>query len=360
MIPLGLHLGLVRVRQGSGQLLVLPAGRSPSGKNAEGTHGSLSGCVVLLFPRLFLPVTSARTRGSSRVLRQEPGLFPRIRLTNSAYAPLIGLTPWSNLTDSMDDLRAFVDFVEEAAGGLPDRPGPLFIDPPPVLFPRSQSIPMLKRSSTVSSASASKRSRANKAAVAKVTRIARNVALKTHELKETNVTSTGTATTTSLGFTLLNGLAQSTGSSGRLGRDVYIEKVLLRYELDTTANTPDMIRVLVIFDKECRGAVPTSSDVVQSAVAGFMQVSSTNGDNRDVRFRILYDKTHAINSSTTTAAVYGMHTAVIPVKRKSHYYDNASSGIAAIDSGSIYLCYVSRTGGLTTIMYDSVVQYRDI
>lgn len=257
----------------------------------------------------------------------------------------------------MDDLAALVDLVENVAGGLPDRPGPLFIDPPPVLFPRSQSIPMLKRSTTVSSATSTKRARATKAAV---TKIARSVALKTHELKENNITSTGISTTTTMQFTLLNGLAQGTGSSGRLGRDVYNEKLLLRYELDTTANSPDVIRVLVIFDKECRGSVMTGSDVVQSAVAGFTQVSSTNADNRDVRFRILYDKTHAINATTATAAAYGFHTAVIPIKRKSHYYDNASSGIAAIDSGSIYLCFVSRTGALTTIIYDSVLQYRDI
>jgi len=221
---------------------------------------------------------------------------------------------------------------------------------------------MLKRPSK-STGGYRKRARGSKpaaAAAAAVTKIVRRVALKTHELKQLNTNVLGLGVTSAMQLTLINGLAQGTGGDDRIGRDVYNEFVDLRYQINTNANVPEVVRVLVVYDKTCRGSSFASSDLFATTTATFLPVSNFNADNLGVRFRILYDRTHDNLPPTTTAIATRSYRARVPVKSKSHYYDIAGATIAAIDAGSLFLVYVSYSAASSTISYDTMLNFRDV
>lgn len=263
----------------------------------------------------------------------------------------------------MDDLRDFIDFAEELAGGFPDRPGPLFL-PPPQLVRQSQSLSsiqsMLKRPGSADRRSR-KRVRGSKPAATTVAKIVRRVALKTHELKEVVTSGTGAAFSgTVLNFYLINGLAQGVGGGQRIGRDTRNEFIDLRYMVNTNANVPEVCRVMIIYDKLSRGSAPVTADVLNNTSANFLHIANYNADNYGVRFKILYDSLVDQLPPTTTAIAARSRTARIKSALKTHYYDTATAGIAGIDAGALYFCYASYTTASSTITFDISVKYRDI
>ncbi len=95
----------------------------------------------------------------------------------------------------------------------------------------------------------------------------------------------------------LNIIAQDNTESGRDGRHCTIRSIWLKLHMFvvpqtgvTTATTHDTIRLMVIQDKQCNGAVPTVTIVLEDAKwDSFMNLENRN------RFRILYDKYTSFN-----------------------------------------------------------------
>lgn len=90
---------------------------------------------------------------------------------------------------------------------------------------------------------------------------------------------------------------QGTGEEQRIGRKITVKKISMRLkiELPTTSNpnsSSDITRIVIVQDRQCNGTALTWTDVFEDAnVFSFMNLSNKN------RFRILFDKAYATNSS---------------------------------------------------------------
>jgi len=180
-----------------------------------------------------------------------------------------------------------------------------------------------------------------------------------HERKTIALQSFATAVGTGSTFTLVNPLNQGTGATQRIGRDVVNDKINVRYAINGAAiNTADMVRVLLVWDKETKGAAPVAADIFTNTTAGYMQVSSLNEDNLGNRFVVLMDNLHAIQPPTTTSYPFIGCVKSVKVNKTTHYYNTNVGTVTDIDSGSIYLVYTSYLGGCN-IIYDIQTVYKD-
>lgn len=161
-------------------------------------------------------------------------------------------------------------------------------------------------------------------------------------------------------------IPEGNGEEQRIGRKLTIKRILWRYNvlLPTTAtagNTSDIIRVMLILDKQANGAQPAITDILESD-----DYQSFNSLANSQRFRILYDKTHAISCGagsgrgTADTLSYGetelqdsfFKSCNIPIE-----YDNslATGAITTIRSNNITALLLSR-GGLTG--FTSKIRFR--
>jgi hypothetical protein len=189
--------------------------------------------------------------------------------------------------------------------------------------------------------------------------LVRSIVNQAHERKTQATEAIGVALGTGMSFTLMNPLSQGTGGNQRIGRDVVNERVNVRYQIQGGAiNAADVCRVLLLYDKESRGALPATSDVVTNTSAGYIQISTLNEDNLGNRFIVLMDNLHAIQPSTTTSFPFAVCVKSIKKTWMTHYYNTNVGTIADIDSGALVLCMVSYLNACT-ITYDIQTVYRD-
>lgn len=101
--------------------------------------------------------------------------------------------------------------------------------------------------------------------------------------------------------TLLNGVAQGTDFTDRIGRKINIKSIHMKYYIQAYNNVDvplgDIIRVMLVWDYQTNGALAAVTDVLTSADV----LSGVNLTNRE-RFKILYDKRHTMGAIEYTAA----------------------------------------------------------
>lgn len=162
------------------------------------------------------------------------------------------------------------------------------------------------------------------------------------EKKWRDLAATAYACDTTGSVTLINGVAQGTDSTNRIGRKytnvaVQIEGIILPQDT-TTAIPGNKCRVMLIHDAQPNGALPAVTDILNASnAAAFM-----NLDNRD-RFRVLSDTNVSLGGLDTTAtmAVAGAPTIHnVSVYRRIEIEticDGTTAAIADINSGSLLL-----------------------
>ncbi len=153
--------------------------------------------------------------------------------------------------------------------------------------------------------------------------------------------------------TTLLQIAQGTTESERLGRKITLRSINCRFEItlpSTTvvASTSDVIRVLIVQDKQCNGAIPPWATILESNdYQSFNQLANKS------RFRTLMDRTYAIQATagsgqgTTNTKEYAeahisdtfFKKCNIPIE-----YDNSGTtgAITEIRSNNILLLLISR------------------
>ncbi len=94
--------------------------------------------------------------------------------------------------------------------------------------------------------------------------------------------------------TSLNVIAQGTTESQRIGRRVVIKQIHYRYNISlpataTAADTSDVIRIMIVIDKQCNGAAADDLDILESA-----DYQSFNNLSNKKRFTVLFDRTYAV------------------------------------------------------------------
>ena len=109
------------------------------------------------------------------------------------------------------------------------------------------------------------------------------------ELKTIDVSTTTISPVAVAGATvLLNGVAQGSDYTNRIGRKVLLKSMLFRANMYPVLNTAspigNTIRLLLVYDSQTNGALAAVADVLNAAT----YLQPTNLNNRD-RFRILLD-----------------------------------------------------------------------
>lgn len=119
-------------------------------------------------------------------------------------------------------------------------------------------------------------------------------------------------------------IAAGTGESQRVGRKVWIKKIQMKYTVTLSATSgatigaaKDRVRVILYHDKQCNGAIPAASIILQTVtVNGFRNMENIG------RFNILYDKIHVMN--ITAAAGDGGANDTPVIARQGQFYKNCN------------------------------------
>jgi len=179
------------------------------------------------------------------------------------------------------------------------------------------------------------------------------------EQKFVDVASTFSPTAGAVTFTngvLLNGIANGTDASTRIGRKAAIKSLLIRATASVgTATKGGSFRLLVVYDKQTNAAAPAITDILLADAFN----APNNLSNRD-RFVTIFDQIMG------PVDVGGPNNVADTFYKKLNLEEMWNAGtdatVGSITSGSIY-AFVAQSGGMATnapalTMY-SRVRYTD-
>jgi hypothetical protein len=166
------------------------------------------------------------------------------------------------------------------------------------------------------------------------------------ELKfiDTQLLNSTIATTGSV--TLLNGVAQGTDFTQRIGRKTIIKSVLWNggvYPTATTSAQGEIIRLLVVYDTQTNSAAaPAITDILATADP----TAPMNLNNRD-RFHVLMDKKLGMNAGVyaagtlTTGSPGAKYIKTYKKCHKEIIYSGTGATVGSIQTGAIWLLTIS-------------------
>lgn len=168
------------------------------------------------------------------------------------------------------------------------------------------------------------------------------------------IASTSFNVTTTGDFELLNGLASGSDYNQRVGRRIEMDYLELKgdffYASTTLAHPADMIRFLIVYDKQPNGAAPAVTDVLNGANADAFDNINNLG-----RFEILKDIVWTlpqVPASTTSPVYFPRIKWKVPIKRSTQYSGTGAT-IASIASGSLYLLMMgSQASGSNNTVFE--------
>jgi len=181
------------------------------------------------------------------------------------------------------------------------------------------------------------------------------------ELKFVDNVVNNAVTTAALTFsagTLLNGLANGSDASTRIGRKITIKSLLVRWtaSLAATSTGGSPVRILIVYDKQANATAPAITDILLSD--SFQ--SQNNLSNRD-RFVTLSD---VITEPISAGNNFSVSDVIYKKLNLETMYNAGSAGtIGDITSGSIYL-FQSQNAHITTasgtFLANCRVRYTDV
>lgn len=156
-----------------------------------------------------------------------------------------------------------------------------------------------------------------------------------------------------------------TGESQRIGRKLTLKKISMHVELKlpsatAAAETCDVVRLILIHDKQANGAVITAvTDVLESA--GYLSFRNLANSKR---FHILWDKTvqlenkgyggSTVASTCTTKHLHFSKRLNLPLE-----YDSTGSTIAAIKSNNIAMIVIAELNNIVGIISHTRIRFTD-
>jgi hypothetical protein len=165
---------------------------------------------------------------------------------------------------------------------------------------------------------------------------------------------------------LLNGIVQGAGNNQRIGNKISMKALRMKGQVINLATAVQTYaRLLVVYDKQPNGALPTYATVMQTrdstGAATNTAFSDPNFDNKE-RFTILRDTTMVFPSVTNTAGVLtnvgfdqgtksdiNIFNVDLYIKLKGLHtaYTGATAGIADISTGSLFFGVIIHQGAAT-------------
>jgi len=178
------------------------------------------------------------------------------------------------------------------------------------------------------------------------------------EFKSVDVVDQTIAVDVATGVYLLNGIARGDEINQRNGREVIMRSIQFQYTTRATTATglAQQHRIMLVYDRQTNATPLTAAQVLTSAST----LAPRNLENRK-RFKILYDRTFAINPSTESDSEISRRF----YRRLRHpitFNGNNAGTVGDITTGSLYLVVVgtipvgSTAGSIT---FCSRVRYQD-
>jgi len=158
----------------------------------------------------------------------------------------------------------------------------------------------------------------------------------------TTLTASGSTFTAPGATTLMNGLANGSDASTRIGRKVVLKSLYVRwsYSLAATSVGGSPARIIIFFDKQANAFAPNNTDVL--AASEFNRPN--NLSNRD-RFITLYDHITPTVSANGEYSVAG--SCYKKLNLETIFNQGTAGTIGDITSGSIYIMF-AQNGKITT------------
>lgn len=129
--------------------------------------------------------------------------------------------------------------------------------------------------------------------------------------------------------TLINGCAQGTTASTRVGRQILMKSIAWRYFLTPSAamNFAGVTRLMFVYDRQANATGPSALDILQAdRIISPMNLSNSK------RFKVILDKLHSWGVGESQVNESGFMKLNLPVE-----FNTGSAGtIGDIQSGSLY------------------------
>ncbi len=181
--------------------------------------------------------------------------------------------------------------------------------------------------------------------------------LKFHD----EVTQTTVATTGVLLDNIPTGIVNGTGESERIGRQITGTRLNINgiFTLPASAaNTSDVVRMMVVQDKQCNGAVFTTAQLLQIAT-NFLSYRNLENSKR---FKVWLDKRYVLDSkmqtaAATTGAVTRYFKESINLRDMIFEYSGTTGSISELKSNNLAVFFISEKG-FTVVDMVSRMRYR--
>jgi len=175
-----------------------------------------------------------------------------------------------------------------------------------------------------------------------------------HEKKYIDVTVNASFTSAGA-LTLLNGCIPGSDAINRIGRRIKMKSLLLRLSCNVGATpTNDVVRFMVVYDRQANGAAPAATDIL----TGISALNPNNLNNR-ARFITLLDWIQAMDTVGPTIV-----QKVVFIRKDLVTTFNAGTAgtVADIQTGSLYVLNCGNNAAgvtATTLVCRSRVRFED-
>lgn len=177
-------------------------------------------------------------------------------------------------------------------------------------------------------------------------RLLRNQALSSGPEQKFVQTDFNTILTSGGAVYLLNGVATGTDNTGRIGRKTNLVNVRVRGYIQNSNVSIGSGSLLLVYDREPNGSLPTVGTIVNQAVATG-NAWLPNPDQRD-RFTILRTWDFVSNSTSTCgdkeAGGFVVFDLFAKLQNLETQYTGTTNAIASLANGAVYLVHVGNTG----------------
>lgn len=190
--------------------------------------------------------------------------------------------------------------------------------------------------------------------------------IRREELKtvDTGLVTFASLDATNGNFQLLNGVANNTDFTDRIGRKILMKSLLIRFQYYPLTSTGDangdVVRLLVLCDGQPNGAAPVITDVLQTA----SYLAPLNLNNRG-RFRIIVDELFTMPSwnmaagALTTGSPRPTAGKIYKTMTTPVFFSGTGATITSIQTNSLYLAVIPATNASTGFVFNSRVRFTD-
>ncbi len=169
------------------------------------------------------------------------------------------------------------------------------------------------------------------------------------EFKEINTQRNGASLSTTISITTPSILAQGDLKTQRGGNKVRFKSIHRKgfFSLHASATT-SMVRLMIVLDKQCNGAVFSIADLLEDSTVGDSIVSPRDVDNMN-RFVVLSDKTYKLADGGGNQLIqFNIYKRInLPIR-----YDGTGATVANMTSNALYLVSFSNEATNTPIITD--------